>query len=548
MVKKISLILWALVILFSPVYASSLKLALTSDIHNGTDATAGSPYFIGYRSQAVTWLGYFTTRMSTFNPDLIGSIGDMSTATSSSNKTSLLTAVEGALDDSDDADTDVFFALGNHDFEYASLAEVLSALSDYTYWETGKGYGSFDKGDFHIVILDTNYYDTTPYAHLNAVGGIGHGYIPDGTDGSDDELGWLEDDLAATSKTSLVFCHASLEEYDGSTFYSAPSSDFNRYSVTNRAAVRAVLEASGKVAAVFEGHQHFARHTNISGILYIQVPSFTLWGVYPNRLLPDQDQGQWLEAIIDDSTRQITLNYYEDDSVTGPQIASSDVVSYGLQTPYPNSYGAGIGSASTGGTDYCGGSLTEWTVVTDTTNYAPVDLILAKGTPSEPNKDGEALVIKGGSTAKLGSATRRFAPEVGSFRCGFEIRKAETNKTLNVKLTDDAGTAGPYLSFNSSGNITYNDGTEHTIQAYSSNTWYHVVIDADISTDTYTLWIDGGVRSVLIPFANALTSVTRYTIEAPAGQNFTAYLDNLYFTDTVASFINHGCPMYGVHW
>jgi len=529
-VKKIFLII-SILLSVTPCRAADFRIALISDIHNGDDETSGSPYFIGYRTQSVSWLGSFTTRMATFNPSLIGSLGDMSTATSSSNKTSLLTAVEGALDDSDDSDTDVFFALGNHDFEYASLAEVLTALSDYTYWETGKGYGSFDKGDFHIVILDTNYADSTPYAHFNANGGsIGaHGYIPDGTDGSDDQLGWLEDDLAATSKNTLVFCHASLEEYDGSTFYSSPSSDFSRYSVTNRAAVRSVLEKSGKVAAVFEGHQHFARHTNIKGIPYIQIPSFTLWGVYPNRLLPDNDQGQWAEITIDDINHEIQIDYYEDDSVSGPQIASTCKEYWGTLTPYKNNYGAGIGSASTGGTDYCGGSLTEWTVVTDTANYAPVDFIVAMGNPSEPSVSDSCLVFKGGATSKAGSATRRFSSQAGRFKCHFWIEKEETDKSVGIKLTDSSGTIGPYILFNASGNMVYNDGSPHTIQAYMADTGYDVLVDIDVATDTFTVSVNHGTPSSAYPFANTLTSISRMTVERPASQDFTVYMDDIYF-------------------
>ena len=69
------------------------------------------------------------------------------------------------------------------------------------------------------------------------------------------ELGWLQAQLASAKGPVVIFAHQRLDD-------SAP------HNVKNASAVRAVLEKSGKVVAVFQGHSHKNDYQQIAGIHY----------------------------------------------------------------------------------------------------------------------------------------------------------------------------------------------------------------------------------------------------------------------------------------
>lgn len=107
---------------------------------------------------------------------------------------------------------------------------------------------SFDAGGVHCVILDACYRaDGVAYARKN--------FDWKDTAIPAAELDWLRTDLAAANKPTIVFAHQRLDE--------APN-----HCVRNHAAVRAELERSGQVLAVFQGHSHKNDYQQIGGIHY----------------------------------------------------------------------------------------------------------------------------------------------------------------------------------------------------------------------------------------------------------------------------------------
>ncbi len=69
------------------------------------------------------------------------------------------------------------------------------------------------------------------------------------------ELAWLEKDLTKAQRGVVAFVHQRLDG-EGMAF------------VNNAADVRAVLEKSGKVHTVFQGHEHTGAYTQMGGIHY----------------------------------------------------------------------------------------------------------------------------------------------------------------------------------------------------------------------------------------------------------------------------------------
>lgn len=148
-----------------------------------------------------------------------------------------------------------YHALGNHDMDVSPKI----VTQDFLGME--KAYYSFDKGDFHFIVLDPNYYkdgdnmvaytNGNYYAHTQ-----NRAYIPQ------TQLNWLKEDLAATNKYTIVFSHQSLEHWGG---------------IKNKAIVRKIFAEANKpkkkVIACFCGHDHQDRYAEIDGIHYIGLNS-----------------------------------------------------------------------------------------------------------------------------------------------------------------------------------------------------------------------------------------------------------------------------------
>jgi len=140
-----------------------------------------------------------------------------------------------------------YHVLGNHDMDSISKEQFLTNVEN-TRIGPGKSYYSFDLNGVHFVFLDANYRsDGTDYDHGDF----------DWTDANipSAELDWLERDLASTPSPVIVFIHQLLDG-TGSVY------------VKNAAEVRQILETSGKVLAVFQGHHHTGSYSNIMGIHY----------------------------------------------------------------------------------------------------------------------------------------------------------------------------------------------------------------------------------------------------------------------------------------
>ena len=111
-----------------------------------------------------------------------------------------------------------------------------------------KSYYSFDSGNFHFIVLDSCFRsDGQPYGRKNFEWTDPN--IPAA------EVDWLRADLKATSKKTVVFAHQRLDVS-------------SVYGVKNAPVVRKLLEDSGQVLAVFQGHSHENDHKEIGGIHY----------------------------------------------------------------------------------------------------------------------------------------------------------------------------------------------------------------------------------------------------------------------------------------
>ena len=136
-----------------------------------------------------------------------------------------------------------YHVIGNHDVATFTKAQFVDACG-----MPGAHY-AFDAGEIHCVVLDANYRkDFSPYKAGNF--DWKETYIPP------NEQKWLADDLKRTSRKTLVFVHQTLDDERGA------------HGVKNAPEVRRLLEKSGRVLAVFQGHNHGGKYRRIGGIDY----------------------------------------------------------------------------------------------------------------------------------------------------------------------------------------------------------------------------------------------------------------------------------------
>jgi hypothetical protein len=150
-----------------------------------------------------------------------------------------------------------YHVLGNHDVDSISKAQFLDRVEN-TGVTGASGHYAFDVGGIHGVVLDANHTaDGVPYDR-------GQFKWTD-TNIPPEQLAWLRDDLAAASGPSVVFVHQLL---DGE----------GDHCVNNASDVRQVLEESGNVLAVFQGHYHPGQINHIGSIPYYTLPAMVEGG------------------------------------------------------------------------------------------------------------------------------------------------------------------------------------------------------------------------------------------------------------------------------
>ncbi len=144
-----------------------------------------------------------------------------------------------------------YHVLGNHDMDSISKLQFLQEVSNYGFYNAVNFY-SFTMGSFHFIVLDSNYnFQGQDYDHGNFDWTEAH--IPD------NQLKWLKSELRYHKKPTIVFVHHQLD---------SPLVPDKRHCPDNADIVRKMLENSGHVLAVFQGHYHKGGLNKINNIWY----------------------------------------------------------------------------------------------------------------------------------------------------------------------------------------------------------------------------------------------------------------------------------------
>ena len=145
---------------------------------------------------------------------------------------------------------DKYHVLGNHD-----LDSGYTRSDNLRFWDQSDSYYSFNKNNFHFIVLDGN--DTTSppqkgYAH----------YV------GEEQIEWLRNDLEKTDLPTIVFSHQSL---------------FDLFGTENDSIIRRIFEeenlkaGKNKIIACFNGHTHVDNYKKIGGIWYFELNSMSYY-------------------------------------------------------------------------------------------------------------------------------------------------------------------------------------------------------------------------------------------------------------------------------
>jgi len=145
----------------------------------------------------------------------------------------------------------VYHVLGNHDMDCISKEEFLSHTSNPGK-ARGQSYYTFTARGVQFIVLDANFNkDRSPYCRGNFK--WQEAYIPQ------EELDWLHKELQRGKKPVVVLSHQLLD-----SFSDAPKS----VCIGNADEVVRMLEESGRVLAVLQGHHHSGHYSLRNGIHY----------------------------------------------------------------------------------------------------------------------------------------------------------------------------------------------------------------------------------------------------------------------------------------
>jgi 3',5'-cyclic AMP phosphodiesterase CpdA len=223
-----------------------VRVGLISDVHFGPNAHhAGKLRKLSHRAEELT-RAFVATMNDSAHPDLVVNLGDVIEDESAEADRARYGKFDHLLRQ---IDAEIIHVAGNHDSVNLRDDELAQL------WQhEGELHFSREFMGWHLVMLRT---------------------LDRGNEGiwvPERQLQWLEDDLRSNDTPCLVFVHHPLSEMDltGNRWFDGRP---HLCRVANRREVRALLERSGNVRAVFNGHAHWTHCDVIAGIPYVTLQS-----------------------------------------------------------------------------------------------------------------------------------------------------------------------------------------------------------------------------------------------------------------------------------
>ena len=228
----------------APVPApAGLRFGLVTDVHYAQAKDRGANCY----RESLAKLREAVARLRADGAEFLAELGDFKDSSPGETEASTLANLIAVEREFQRFHGPTYHVLGNHDLDNLTKGEVLAHVTN-TGIDAGNSFYTFTRGGIRFLVLDEEFtHDGRPYDHGRFDWRDIHVPRP--------ELDWLSAQLAAGTSPVIVLGHQRLDG-DGDV------------QVVNRAEIRAILEKSRRVLAVFQGHDHRGAYTRIGGIHY----------------------------------------------------------------------------------------------------------------------------------------------------------------------------------------------------------------------------------------------------------------------------------------
>jgi alkaline phosphatase len=220
--------------LFADDAQRRVRIGMVTDLHYADKPATGSRHY----RETLAKLDEAAKQLQQDQPDFVVELGDLiDSAGSIQAETQNVARINKEFSA---LPGDKHYVLGNHCVHTLTKDEFLGVVGQKN------AHYSFNAGGLHFVVLDACFRsDGEPYGRGNFKWTDAN--IPE------DQVEWLRADLKAATGKTIVFTHQRLDVK-------------NDHGVKNAEQIRKVLEVSGKVLAVFQGHSHKNDLKDIGGI------------------------------------------------------------------------------------------------------------------------------------------------------------------------------------------------------------------------------------------------------------------------------------------
>lgn len=225
-----------------------VRFGLLSDVHYADREPAGNRFY----RQSLAKVQECVDLMNQEKVDFIIELGDFKDQDPVPNETNTLNYLADIESVYGKFEGPTYHVLGNHDMDGISKSQFLERVVN-TGISADKSYYSFNRNGVHFVVLDGNFTkEGKAYDHGNF--NWEDAFIPES------QVDWLKDDLKSNRLPAVIFIHQMLDDSKGV-----------EQSIKNAAEVRQILEQSGRVIGVFQGHVHEERYKLINRIPYYSI-------------------------------------------------------------------------------------------------------------------------------------------------------------------------------------------------------------------------------------------------------------------------------------
>lgn len=230
-----------------------MKIVVVNDVHVGralvhNGMVRAASHLIGDKLERI-----LDSIIGWHSPDLVINLGDLIRSESKENDLITYTAQLGHFKN---MKFPVIHLIGNHELKKMDYSEVEKVWHQNGFQQ--KSYGTKILGHYRIIWLGLQLQS-------------GHSSLPE------DQITWLKETLSKSEQPTLIFSHVALDDHDttGNFFYEAMDNKSKALLfLQNQQEIKALIENSPSVKAVFQSHLHYF-HINLSnGIPFITCPAF----------------------------------------------------------------------------------------------------------------------------------------------------------------------------------------------------------------------------------------------------------------------------------